>query len=195
MKKQLAFLSVLVGLTGCAGPSPYVTPVESRTAEPVPPAPAGTLIPAETSSGVSVSPVYEVPSFSLDSAQRSPAQSTAPQNPSLPNIDQSSSAAVVALLGEARQAASSGDLAGAESQVERALRISPRDPQVYLQLAALKRQQGEYLQAEQVALRGVSVAAALPDYKRLLWLELVKIRTAAGDRAGVQEAQAEAARY
>jgi len=98
------------------------------------------------------------------------------------------------LLGDARQAANRRDYSGAESQIERALRISPRDPQIYLQLAALKRQKGEYLQAEQVALRGIALAAGLPDYKRKLWRELALIRTQAGDFAGATQAEAEADR-
>ncbi len=192
--KLLPVLLTLAALTGCAGPSPYITPVESRTSAPIAQPPAGTLVPAEPANGVSVVPVYDAPNFRpSDTFNEAPAHPSGIE--SMPQVDQNSSSAVVALLGDARQAVGRGDLSGAESQVERALRISPRDPQVYLQLAAIKRQQGEYLQAEQVALRGVAVSAALPDYKRLLWSEIAKIRTLAGNKAGATAAQSEAARY
>lgn len=193
MKKVLTLTVPLIFLTGCIGPNPYITPVESRTVEPVAPPPSGTVVPVQPGTGVSVAPVFETPSFRP--AQPAPAPQTVTPQTELPPLNQSSSTAVVALLGEARQAADRGDLSGAESQVERALRISPRDPQVYLQLASLKRQQGEYLQAEQVALRGVAVAAALPDYKKLLWKELARIRFEAGDRDGAAAAEREAARF
>lgn len=200
MKRVLTLTVPLVLLAGCIGPNPYITPVESRSVEPVTPPPSGTVVPVQPSTAVSVSPILDTPTF-RPSAPQAPtgqlpavSQPVAPQS-ELPALNQNSSSAVVALLGEARQAADRGDLSGAESQVERALRISPRDPQVYLQLASLKRQQGEYLQAEQVALRGVAVAAALPDYKRLLWKELARIRFEAGDRDGAAVAEREAARF
>lgn len=178
-------------LAGCAGPSPYVAPVEERSLMPATPPPAGTVIPVEQTETVSVTPIYDAPSFT-PSAQ--PQQATPVPEPTMPEVQQGSNTAVVALLGDARQAAGRGDYASAESQVERALRISPRDPQIYLQLAAIKRQKGEYLQAEQVALRGIALAAGLPDYKRQLWRELALIRTQAGDFAGAAQAEAEAER-
>lgn len=178
-------------LAGCAGPSPYVAPVEERSLMPATPPPAGTVIPVEQTETVSVTPIYDAPSFT-PSAQ--PQQATPVPEQTMPEVQQGSNTAVVALLGDARQAAGRGDYASAESQVERALRISPRDPQIYLQLAAIKRQKGEYLQAEQVALRGIALAAGLPDYKRQLWRELALIRTQAGDFAGAAQAEAEAER-
>lgn len=190
-----------VWLAGCAGPSPYITPVESRTVTPVAPPPSGTIVPVDsTNNGVSVNPANEVPRFRTNQGDNSVGSQTGFSNSSVPTnsmpaVNQNSSSAVVALLGDARQTADRGDLSSAESQVERALRIAPRDPQVYLQLASLKRQQGEYLQAEQVALRGLAVSEALPDYKALLWKELAKIRRAAGDTKGAGIAEAEAARY
>lgn len=178
-------------LAGCAGPSPYVAPVVERSLMPATPPPAGTVIPVEQTETVSVTPIYDAPSFT-PSAQ--PQQATPVPEQTMPEVQQGSNTAVVALLGDARQAVGRGDYASAESQVERALRISPRDPQIYLQLAAIKRQKGEYLQAEQVALRGIALAAGLPDYKRQLWRELALIRTQAGDFAGAAQAEAEAER-
>lgn len=183
----LAFL-----LAGCAGPNPYIAPVEERSLAPVTPPPSGTVLPAEVPEGVSVTPVYDAPSFAPAPVQSS---NDAPPAQPLPKVVQQSNTAVVALLTDARQSADRGDFSGAESQMERALRISPRDPQVYLQLAALKRQQQEYMQAEQLALRGIALAAGLPDYKHQLWRELALIRTQAGDLAGAAQAEAEAERY
>jgi len=184
-------------LAGCASPNPYVAPVEERSLAPIAPPAPGTVLPAEQSQGIKITPVYDAPSFAPSGPaanQAQPAQQPAAQQP-MPEVQQGSNTAVVALLGDAQQAAGRGDYANAESQVERALRIAPRDPQIYLQLAAVKRQQGEYLQAEQVALRGIALASGLPDYKRRLWRELALIRTQAGDFAGATAAEAEAERF
>lgn len=198
MNIKISSLLITVSvLAGCAGPNPYVAPVEERSLAPVAPPPAGTVLPAEPVEGIKITPVYDAPSFApsdTTSAQSAPAQQLPAEQP-MPQVQRSSNTAVVALLGDAQQAAGRGDYANAESQVERALRIAPRDPQIYLQLAAVKRQQGEYLQAEQVALRGIALAAGLPDYKRRLWRELALIRTQAGDFAGATQAEAEAERF
>lgn len=200
--KIFSLLLVITLLAGCAGPSTYVTPVEERSLAAQAPLAAGTLVPVEQSEQVSVAPIYDAPSFTPralpeSSPQRLPRpviQTNPSSQPALPALQQSSNTAVVALLGDAQQSAGRGDFASAESQVERALRISPRDPQVYLQLSSVKRQQGEYLQAEQVALRGIALSAGLPDFKRKLWSELALIRTQAGDLAGAAQAQAESER-
>jgi len=194
--RALTLLMGVLVLAGCASPSPYVTPVEERSLMPAAPPPAGTLMPVDQTDSVSVAPIYDAPSFTPSSQSQQPVP-VAPAAPSetLPKVQQGSNTAVVALLGDAQQAAGRGDFAGAESQVERALRISPRDPQIYLQLATVKRQKGEYLQAEQVALRGIALAAGLPDYKSKLWRELALIRTQAGDYAGAAQAEAEAERF
>lgn len=195
--KLFPLLVTLSVLAGCAGPSPYVAPVEERSVLPVTPPPAGTVLPAEPVQGVRITPVYDAPSFTPSSAsdKSEPVSRQSPAQEPMPQVQQGSNSAVVALLGDAQQAAGRGDYANAESQVERALRIAPRDPQIYLQLAAVKRQQGEYLQAEQVALRGIALAAGLPDFKRRLWRELALIRTQAGDFAGATQAEAEAERF
>ncbi|MEY3038716.1 MAG: hypothetical protein RL143_1283 [Pseudomonadota bacterium] len=199
MVVQQKLLSVIAGailLAGCSGPGAFVTPVEERDVTPrsglnQP----GAVIPVEPSTGVKVAPIYDAPSFAptqQSSIQRdTPVRSQVKEQ--LP-INQKANSAVVALLSDAQQAANRGDLASAETQVERALRIAPRDPQVYLHLASIKRRQLNYLQAEQVALRGVAVSAGLPDYQRLMWRELAKIREMNGDAAGAAQARAEASR-
>ena len=191
--QSLSITAVLTLLVGCAGPSPYLTPVEERDVSPrnakVPP---GAVVPVEPRGDVNVAPIYDVPSFAPSQPARQQPAQIAPAEPLA--IDENSNSATVSLLAEAKQAADRGDLAGAESQVERALRISPRDPQVYLHLASIKRRQLNLIQAEQVALRGVAVATGLHDYQRKLWRELALIREQAGDAAGAAAARTEATR-
>jgi len=53
---------------------------------------------------------------------------------------------------------SRGDQQGALAQLERAQRIAPRDPLVYLQLARLRLHMNDSVRAEQLARRGLSLA-------------------------------------
>ena len=55
---------------------------------------------------------------------------------------------------------------GALAQLERAQRIAPRDPMVYLQLARLRLHMNDRPRAEQLARRGLSLAGGDPDLTR-----------------------------
>ena len=92
-------------LAGCAGPSPYIAPVEERSLVPVTPPPAGTVMPVEQSATVSVSPIYDAPSFTpAATAQPTPVPTQPAAEQAMPKVEQGSNTAVVALLGDARQA-------------------------------------------------------------------------------------------
>ncbi|WP_432697503.1 tetratricopeptide repeat protein [Marinobacterium sp. YM272] len=193
MKKIASALAVSVVLAGCAGPNPYRTPVEDRSdsrSVSTPP-PPGSVQPVDPSPGVTVQPIDEVPVFRQQREELPDAGSEAIQAPT----QQPRNAAVVALLDSAQQNTSGGDLRSAQNQLERALRISPRDPQVYYQLADVQRRLGQFLQAEQVALKGVNVAGGQPAELRRLWSLIALIRSDAGDSAGAREAQQKASRY
>ena len=66
--------------------------------------------------------------------------------------------AVASLMDSARQDAAAGRLANAAATLERALRIEPRNPRLWSELARVRLQQGEWVQAEQTALRSNSFA-------------------------------------
>jgi tetratricopeptide (TPR) repeat protein len=100
--------------------------------------------------------------------------------------------AVIALLDGARQQQKQGEYRSAQSSLERAQRIAPRDPQVYLQLADLRRQQGQYLQAEQLALKGLTLARGRSVMERKLWLLIADIRSDGGDHQGASDARSKA---
>ncbi|MBQ0755544.1 MAG: tetratricopeptide repeat protein [Amphritea sp.] len=100
--------------------------------------------------------------------------------------------AVVALLDGARQQQKQGEYRSAQSSLERAQRIAPRDPQVYLQLADLRRQQGQYLQAEQLALKGLTLARGRSAMERKLWFLIADIRSDGGDHQGAADARSKA---
>ena len=66
--------------------------------------------------------------------------------------------AVASLMDSARVDAAAGRLANAAATLERALRIEPRNPRLWSELARVRLQQGEWAQAEQTALRSNSFA-------------------------------------
>lgn len=194
MKKVYLMVGMALVMTGCAGNNPYVykAPVEDRSRTP-PLSEPGTVIPAEPVPGVKVTPIGTGP---VIRAQREVQDVPAASQPiESAVVSQPQSPAVIALLETAKQDSGSGNLRTAQSRLERALRIAPRDPEVYIQLADVQRRQGQFLQAEQVALKGVSVASGQRSALRRLWTLIADIRQEAGNAAGAKEARLKAAAY
>jgi len=69
------------------------------------------------------------------------------------------SSALNSLLNLAKQQESNGNLQAATATLERAARISPRNPEVYLQLAELNYRQGKNAQAQSFAEKALSLDA------------------------------------
>lgn len=86
-----------------------------------------------------------------------------------------------------------GDLDGAAASLERALRISPRDPMVWHQLALVRERQGRHGQAADLAAKSNSLAAGLePQLVKDNWRLIARARRAVGDLAGARAAEAKA---
>src|SRR6185437_17099055 len=82
------------------------------------------------------------------------APSPSPQQPAPPQAEQpKESAAIAGLVDSARADAAAGRLPNAVASLERALRIEPRNPRLWQQLAQVRLQQGDYAQAESLAQR------------------------------------------
>ena len=202
IKPVCTFIAASLLLAGCASSNLYQPPVEDisngRTGNSQV-APAGSVVPAAPSPGVTVSPVEEMQVYEVpDTAQMSSGNYSMPQSstPTQSTVQQSSqNAAVVALLDQASSSTGSGNLQQAQQQLERAQRIAPRDPQVYYQLADVYRRLGQFMQAEQVALKGINAAQGQSAQQRRLWNLIALIRSDSGDSAGAKEAQQQAARY
>lgn len=194
--QRLTFMAALVLLAGCSTGGIYkAPPVEDRSTV------KGALdnnspvtTPVDPAAEVRVTPVAPTPVF------RPQRDTSASQTPSVPVppaavVQTRQNPAVVALLNSAKKQTSGGQLRSAQSQLQRALRISPKDPAVYLALADSHRRLGEYLQAEQVALKGVTVAQGQSGHLNKLWKVIASIRTDAGDSEGAAQAASLARRY
>lgn len=94
--------------------------------------------------------------------------------------------ATIALLNTASYQRDSGKLRAAQTSLERALRISPKDPEVYYSLGEIHRRLGEYIQAEQMVLKGIAVASGQSKKLKRFWGALAKIRAESGDKNGAK---------
>jgi predicted negative regulator of RcsB-dependent stress response len=103
--------------------------------------------------------------------------------------------AVVALIDSAQAQQSKGDLNGAQSSLQRAQRISPRDPEVYYELAKIHRDLGDLGLAEQVALKGVSIVEGQALQSKRFWSLIAEIRGLAGNTRGSEQARSLANKY
>lgn len=84
----------------------------------------------------------------------------APAAPAYYRAPETNSAAA-ALLRDANVALANNDLSRAVSNAERAQRVAPRDPSVYLTLSRIRCVQGSYGQCEQLARKALSLQPSL----------------------------------
>jgi tetratricopeptide (TPR) repeat protein len=104
------------------------------------------------------------------------------------------SVAIAGLMDSARTDLASGRLANAAASLERALRIEPRNPRLWHELARVRLKQQQYAQAESVAARSNSWAADDPALRAENWRLIAETRDARGDKEGAREALETAAR-
>ena len=184
--KLLLTLLALAGLTACSMSPVYAPPVESRTE---PPAEQQSEASAETDEP---EPAPEAAQASGIGDEPEAVEDDTTPPPATPFR---SKPAVIALMGSARAAQRSGDLQSAQNDLQRAQRIAPRDPNIYFELADTHYQMQDYPLAEQVALKGVSLAGQDRGLLRKFWLLISEIRYASGNNTGGQQAAQQADQY
>jgi predicted Zn-dependent protease len=107
----------------------------------------------------------------------SPAPSTRIENP-----------AIALLMDTARTDSEAGRLSNAAASLERALRIEPRNPRLWQELARVRFKQRDYAQAENVAARSNSWAGSDAMLRAENWRLIAQAREARGDSAGARAA-------
>ncbi|MFN3581337.1 MAG: tetratricopeptide repeat protein [Pseudomonas sp.] len=194
--------AVLVLLVGCAGTGGSVPVVDSgRTVsnedmrsgaglvippQPSEPRDAGVVVLIPDEAGGS----QPIQSFPVDVQGGSGAGVTSrPAGGNALNQDEQLDGPVLALLTSAREQEGRGDLGSASSSLERAMRIAPREPQVFYRLAEVRLAQGDAAQAEQIAQRGLSHAAGQPSLQAGLWDIVARAREQQGNAAGAADAR------
>ncbi|MBW3566882.1 MAG: tetratricopeptide repeat protein [Proteobacteria bacterium] len=111
-----------------------------------------------------------------------------------PEVPAVQNPAVVALQQEAERQRQAGNLAHAASALERALRISPRDPVLRVQLGRLRIEQGNPFQAKELARMGVVYAEGQPLVEAEAWDVIADAERAIGNQVEATLADQEATR-
>ena len=102
------------------------------------------------------------------------------------------SPAVDALVLAADQSSKTGDIDSADSLIERAVRIEPRNAALFYKLAVLRLQQSKPKLAEDLAKRSALLAATDNVLKKNCWLLIAHARELQQDFTGAKEARAKA---
>jgi predicted Zn-dependent protease len=105
----------------------------------------------------------------------------------------SDNAAVLALVDGARLDTGAGRLPNAAAALERALRIEPKNPRLWQELARVRLAQGDYAQAESLAARSNSWAGGDNRLRADNWRLIAEARERRGDSAGAKAAAERAA--
>ena len=100
----------------------------------------------------------------------------------------SASQAVVSLVDRARTDAEAGQREAAGALLERAMRIEPRNPWLWQELAQLRLNQGQYAQAISFAQKSMSFSGQDRRLRSLNWKVIGNARVAQGDAPGAEQA-------
>lgn len=116
-----------------------------------------------------------------------PAPAPAPEPAAKPAAP-SGNVAAAGLMQSARSDVAAGRLTNAAATLERALRIEPRNPRLWQELARVRLKQGDYVQAESVAARSNSWAGSDNTLRAENWRLIAEAREARGDAEGARAA-------
>jgi predicted Zn-dependent protease len=100
-----------------------------------------------------------------------------------------SSPAVLALLSEAESNRKAGELDNAASALERGIRIQPRNPLLWHELAVIRLQQHQPGLAEDLAKKSNQLARGSQPLTQRNWAIIAQARRAKGDLAGAEQAE------
>jgi tetratricopeptide (TPR) repeat protein len=123
------------------------------------------------------------------STPQEPGAAVPPSEPAPPPVSRSENVAVAGLMESARTDAAAGKLSTAAASIERALRIEPRNPRLWQELARVRLQQTEYAQAESMAARSNSFAGSDNALRAENWRLIAQAREARGDPDGARTAR------
>jgi predicted Zn-dependent protease len=169
---RISILAVIaaVTLSACAVPQPYrpVLPPES-----VPPAQSGTQ--AQTQPANQPPPVEEAQPL-----------------PEPVNREPILGAASRALVAQAQAQLATKNFAVAASSIERALRIEPDNPLLWIELGKVRQAEGNFVQAENMGRKALSMATNAPRAQSAAWALLADSYRARGKNTEARDAEMKA---
>lgn len=118
-----------------------------------------------------------------------PVEQPSAPTPPAPESTAKESVAIAGLMESARADAAAGRLPNAAASLERALRIEPRNPRLWQELARVRLQQGDYGQAESLAQRSNTWGGTDNRLRADNWRLIAQSRQARGDADGARKAQ------
>lgn len=175
-------LLVVLAVSGCALP-PFGTTRGTSTAKP----------PSATTQSPGTGPVLTTPTESLPP----PPGTTEPvfdvPAPAVPRDRPRVAPATLgpasrALVTQAQAQRKKGDLPGASVSLERAMRIEPNNPLLWIEMGRLRMDQRNYLQAENMARKALSMAVGDDRTQSAAWLLIADSLRARGNNPQAQEA-------
>ncbi len=140
-------LGALLLLAGCVPPEMGTPSPRART-----PVPAPMPAPAPPASVAVVRPVPDLPEARSGTVEPAPA-------PATPRTLPPASPASQALLNQSRSHQAAGRYGEAAAAIERALRIEPRQPLLWLELGNVRLKEGDFAQAESLGRKALSLSA------------------------------------
>ena len=154
---------------------------------------AGDLAVAQATAPTSA-PIAETAAPTETATSAMPAYSTSsPQQvamaPATTTASASMGSAASSLMAKAEQQQRSGDLTGAASTLERALRIEPRNALLWNRLANVRLEQRRNALASELASKSNAFAGSDNALKKNNWLIISSARQASGDAAGAESAR------
>lgn len=175
--RHFVALCVFAGLAGCAAP-----PFQKEQ-------PPGPSTPSTTGRGPTIP---EVPPPGPGAGTTEPVIDAPPPTPlpkERPKVAPATlSPASKALVTQAQAQRTKGDLPGATVSLERALRIEPRNPLLWIEMGRLRMDQRNYTQAEAMGRRALSMAIGDARTQSAAWLLISDSLRARGRNPESQEA-------
>lgn len=141
---------------------------------------------ADSSSSMETGPADTVPPEAREIPP--PISLGAPYEATTQEPDRHASPVVARLAREARSQKETGQLDGALSTTERALRIDPGNPELWLLLGQIQLERGNDVQAEQLARKSISLSGKDPALRARCWHLIGEARRRRGDAAGAEDA-------
>lgn len=182
---RLILLVIAIGLVGC-----QTVPLESTDTDTRRQANEPTEAQLPTA-GAEVSGPSQASDASTNTESDSTASETTPTASVASEPDPEPEEVVTQLQMQALQLQAEGRWSEAELILERALRIDAEKVDLYHQLATVRMGQERFGEAEQIALKGLSLTDQTPKYKASLWEVIAQCRSAQGNIDGADEARDE----
>lgn len=190
MKRALC-LSIGLIVSGCAT---YTPPPPEVTREPQRPV----VIPRPMPQATTPAPVR--PRVEAPRPKPSANYLPTPPAPQPQPVIATAVPAAKALLDKARLARKRGLLAEADALLERAMRLAPSEPNLYLETAEVRLAQGNYSAAAQFAQKSLSLlgsrdAISSRDQRAQAWRVISEAKSGQGDERGAAQARREMERW